>query len=135
MGESLHKCDLLKAGGLLCATCDEVLTSKENLEIHIDQVHKVEKDKVDKDKVDKDKVEQDKDNVDKMIADLLSKVDDTKALVQLPVSSKETVPAPKHLNIAVKKYLAKHFPGCVEKWVKGDGACLTQSSVIHFLAN
>ena len=129
VGESLHRCDLLKAGGLVCATCDEVLTSKENLKIHIDQVHKVDKDKIDKDKVDKDKmdedkVDQDKDN-DQMLADLMNKVNDTRALIQLPVSAKETIP--KKVKIAVKKFLAKHFPGCVVKQVKSDGACLLRA--------
>ena len=122
LGEAIHKCDLLKAGYPSCPTCNEVLTSQENLKIHIEKVH-AEGDAPEPMELAKSSQV----DVDQMLSDLLNKVTATKALIQPPEPAKETLPAPKNVEITVRKYLGKNFPGSVIKVVKGDGACLVRA--------
>ena len=102
LGEAIHKCDLLKAGYPTCPTCNEVLTSQENLKIHIDKVHA----EVDEpEPMELAKSSQADQAVDQMLSDLLNKVTATKAPIQ---PAKETLPAPKNVEITVRKYLGKN---------------------------
>ena len=125
MGEAIHNCDLQKAGYPTCPTCNEVLTSQENLKIHIDKVH-AEGDEPEPMELAKSSQV----DVDQMLSDLLNKVTATKALIQQAEPAKETIPALKNVDITVRKYLGKNFPGSV---IKGDGACLVRAVSYCFL--
>ena len=119
MGEILHKCDLIKAGCPRCPYCDEVLTSQENLKIHVDQVHKPEPMKIS---------QSSQQSADDVLSLLMDKVVATKALIRPSVLEKQqTAPLPPKAEISIKQFLYRNLPGAVIKRVKSDGACLTRA--------
>ena len=111
MGEILHKCDLIKAGCPTCPSCDEVLTSQDNLKIHMDNVHGAEPMQVS---------QSSQQSADQVLADLLDKVVATKALIK-PSVLEDTTPVPPKPEISIKQYIYKNFPGAVIKKVKQWG--------------
>ena len=120
MGEILHKCDLIKAGCPTCPSCDEMLTSQDNLKIHMEKVHGSEPMQVS---------QSSQQSADQVLSDLLDKVvatkgypKPTKAIIRPSVLG-NTAPVPPKPEISIKQYIFKNFPGAVIKKVKDGGAC------------
>ena len=125
VGEKLHKCDLIKMGCPECPTCDEILTSQENLKIHIKKVHPNQDSSAGFEPM---QLSQDsQDNADQVLSLLLDKVIDSRAMITHTVSGKDTAPAPPKSDISVTKWRAKYLPGSVIKSVSGRGACLLEA--------
>ena len=126
VGETLHKCDVVKYG-IKCSTCGEMFTSQENLEIHIEKVHK--KEEAEPMHVSSDASE----NADQLLSSLLDHVVESRPFVKLTEHAKETLPGKKNDDINVRQYLCRKLPGASIKQVSADGACVLRAlSLIVF---